>query len=80
MERISRKSESLYATMASMNQSQMDNFHQILKLKPSLGGECEKRDSLRSLKLISCWICNVFEIYTIIEEATLEYSESEESS
>lgn len=80
MERLSRKSDVLYATIASMNQSQINSFHQIVNLKPTLGGESEKRDSLRTLKLICCWICNVFEIYTIIEEATLEYSGSEESS
>ena len=47
-------------------------------MKPKKG-EPEKKDNLRGLKLICSWVCNVVEIFTFLEEATLEHQESEDS-
>jgi len=49
----------------------MENIKAIKKLRPCLG-KPDKRDNLRGLKLICSWVCNVHDIFTILEEATLE--------
>ena len=78
MVEISNKTQILYASMLAMSKAQIENFIAIKKLRPSLG-QPDKRDNLRGLKLICCWVCNIHEIYTILEEATLEQQESEDS-
>ena len=57
--------------MLAINKTQMENIKAIKKLRPCLG-KPDKRDNLRGLKLICSWVCNVHDIFTILEEATLE--------
>lgn len=54
---IVKDSLTIYTTMNEINQTNMDDLKEVLKLKPT--SESGTSDSLRGLKLICMWICQL---------------------
>ena len=79
MVRISEDSQTVFKTIKDMNN--IDDLSLVLKLKPSMTGTSSNfNDSLRGLKYICIWICLLTELSSLLDEDTIEMSESEDNS